>query len=134
VGRVEEIRKLGAKVNRQIPPGLTEEAGSYAVEREFEEVLRSEFIIGFDITLYVCALIIQGNFKIVIHLQSKPELGRGTEIAGKTQGSLGRNASFPCDNLIDAPDRNIHIFGYSVFTEIHGGEIFINQNSSGMKG
>jgi DNA recombination protein RmuC len=32
VGRVEEIRKLGAKVNRQIPPELAEEAGNDAVE------------------------------------------------------------------------------------------------------
>ena len=55
--------------------------------------------------------------KIVIHLQSQPELWRHLKIPCQSQCCVSGNGTFSMDNLVDTTRRNMNIFGQSVLAD-----------------
>ena len=55
--------------------------------------------------------------KIVIHLQSQPELRRHLKIPCQSQCCVSGNGTFSMDNLVDTTRRNMNIFGQSVLAD-----------------
>ena len=55
--------------------------------------------------------------KIVIHLQSQPELRRHLKIPCQSQCCVSGNGTFSMDNLVDTTRRNMDIFGQSVLAD-----------------
>ena len=55
--------------------------------------------------------------KIVIHLQSQPELRRHLKISCQPQCSISGNRTFPVNDLIDTTWRNMDVLGQSVLAD-----------------
>ena len=55
--------------------------------------------------------------KIVIHLQSQPELRRHLKIPCQSQCGISGNGTFSMDNLVDTTRRNMDVFGQSVLAD-----------------
>ena len=55
--------------------------------------------------------------KIVIHLQSQPELRRHLKIPCQSQCCVSGNGTFSMDNLVDTTRRNMDIFGQPVLAD-----------------
>ena len=71
--------------------------------------------------------------KIVIHLQSQPELRRHLKIPCQSQCGISGNGTFSMDNLVDTTRRNMNIFGQPVLADFFGPQKLFHEDFSRVK-
>lgn len=85
-----------------------------------------------DFLFYPWCKRIFGNIKIAIHLKAELE-GRGiSEIGGKAESRIRRDAPLSMNDLINPARRDTEVSTELVLTDAHGFEEFLKQNLSGM--
>jgi len=84
--RGEEIACPPHKGSRRMAPDGAEPAGYESVH---EEQLHFSVFEYTDFLVDGVSGIVHGNFQVVVHLQSEPELCRSAEITGKTESRIG---------------------------------------------
>lgn len=73
-----------------------------------------------------------GNIKIIIHLKTEPEGRRISEIGGKAESRVRRDAPPSMDDLINPARRDAEVSTELILTDAHGFEEFLKQNLAGM--
>jgi len=72
------------------------------------------------------------NFQIIMRLQIKPKLRRGSEIPAKPQGCIGRYCPHTVHDFVDAARGYSNIFRQAVLTDPHWDQKLFLKNFPGM--
>lgn len=74
------------------------------------------------------------DIEVVSRLEIEPEHLGGPEEPRQTEGGVGRDRSFPMNDLVDSPWSDAHVLGQSILTQAHRDHELLEENFAGMNG
>jgi hypothetical protein len=87
-----------------------------------------------DFTIKPFAELVFGNIKVILGLQSHPELRRVPEEAREAQSSIGSEGALAKHDLIDTARVHADVNGKAVLAQVHRFDEFLQQHFTRMDG
>src|SRR5664280_331965 len=72
------------------------------------------------------------HFEVVARLEVEPEPLRRPEVAGETQGGVGRDRALPVHYLVDPSRRDARVLGHAVLRDLERFDELLEQDLAGM--